>query len=372
MQCRSRIAYIGVDSPLDLKPMIPYIERLAKQVPSEALCFTLIPDVSPETVDRAVRQLEQLITEYVQEGYNYIGLPSEPSLLRASVLGTGLNDVPISRRWPNITFMVQDPGISAINVPSNVYRFGDLDNLLDPSLVRYNLTRYIKDAGQAYIVFQGAGDAVSTELTSIVLAALREMNVTTTAYEVGAPNGTFDESEIKQAVDSFLDTIPPKPHQSVIIHIVNWFDGEAYTQAALKAGLFSNFGGRVVHYSFANEYYPIDTPLPVQLELGRIPLEGIPSMEASSIGVPLEPADYYSFPYLLTYLDSYLWAATCGRTDGINDKQLKFDPEGTRISYYLADAFFPADSLSLRVGPSYFNPRWLNPYRPVVPPGVKS
>lgn len=369
MQCLSRIGFIGVDSPLDLQPMIPYIQRLSKQVPSEALCFSLIPDISPSTVDRATRQLEDLITEYVRRGYHYIGLPSEPSLLRASILGEagGLNNVPIDKRWPDTQFMVQDPGISAINYPDNVYRFGDINTLLDPSLVRYNLTRYIKDAGRAYVVFQGGGDAVSTELTNIVLAALRDLGVTTTAYEVGNPEGTFDQAEIKQAVDSFLDTIPPQPSQSVIIHIVNWLDAEAYTQAALAAGLFSDFGGRVVHYSFANEYNPVETPLPVPLEFGRIPLVGVPSLEAESIGVALLPAEYYSFPYQLSYLDSYLWAATCGETFGINDKQLKFDPQRTRIAYYLADTSIQAGSLTYRINSIYFNPRWWSPNRPVVP-----
>lgn len=103
--------------------------------------------------------------------------------------------------------------------------------------------------GELTSFFQGAGDAVS-----IVLAALRDMGITTTAYEVGAPNGIFDEADIKHAVDSFLDTIPPRPSQSVIIHIVNWLEGEAYTQATLRSGLFSDFGGRVVHYSFGYEY----------------------------------------------------------------------------------------------------------------------
>lgn len=93
-------------------------------------------------------------------------------------------------------------------------------------------------------------------------------------------------------------------------------------------------------------------------------------MDAASLGIHLEPGLYYSFPYLLTYLDSYLWAAMCGQTDGINDKQLKFDQVGTRISYYLTDSFFPANSVDRRVGPGYLNPRWFNPYRQVVPPSV--
>jgi hypothetical protein len=88
-------------------------------------------------------------------------------------------------------------------------------------------------------------------------------------------------------------------------------------------------------------------------------------MDAASLGIPLEPGLYYSFPYLLTYLDSYLWAAMCGQTDGINDKQLKFDQVGARISYYLADSFFPVNSVDRRVGP-----RWFNPYRQVVPPSA--
>lgn len=109
----------------------------------------MIPDVSAETVDEVTIQLEDVIREYVRLGYDYIGLPSEPSLLRASILGsaTGLNNVPINQRWPNVTFMVQDPGISAVDFPKNI------NTLLDPSLVQYNLRRYIKDAGRAYVVF---------------------------------------------------------------------------------------------------------------------------------------------------------------------------------------------------------------------------
>ena len=367
--CSSRIVFIGLDDPLDLRPMVPYLQRLSEQVPAEALDFQFISEVTPQNVDQRVMELEALVNQYVRAGYTHIGLPSEPTLLRPFILGTGgrLNNIPIQRRWPNTQFMVQDPGIVAVNYASNVYRFGDINTLFDPSLISYNLRRYIQGAGEAYVVYQGAGDAVSTELANTAIRALREMGITTSSYEVGGPNNTFNDAAIEDAVRAIREDLPPRPSQSVVIHIVNWLNAEEYTQSAIRGNLLSTFEDRVVHYAFGNEYYPVETALPVRLQIGRIPLEGIPSMEAASLGVPLEPADYYAFPYLLTYLDSYLWAATCGQTDGVNDKQLKFDTLGTRISYFLADVFFPPGSLSIQVGPRYMNPRWWSPSRPVVP-----
>ena len=362
MTCRSRIVFIGTDDPLDLSPMIPYIQRLARQIPSERLIFRIVPETT--TVD----DLEAAVREYVQQGYTHIGIPTEADLIEGFLTGEGgsLRGVSVDRRWPQTTFMVQDYGLPNTNY-DNVYIFTDINSLAHDSLIKYNLTRFTTNPGRAYVVYQGAGDSVSSNLVNVARRALGELGIQADFYEVGGPNGTFDDTALRDAVNDISLSLPPRPAKSSIIHIVNWFDAEAYTQAAIRAGLFSTFDGGVVHSTFENEYYPIRTPLPVDLQIGRIPVLGIPSMNAASLGIPLDPGPYYSFPYLLTYLDSYLWAATCGRTAGINDKQLKFDRTGTRISYNLADYYIPANTLQIRVGPLYFNPRWFSESRSVVP-----
>lgn len=361
MDQQSRIVYIGTDDPLDLSPMIPYIERLAQQVPSDVLTFKVVPETI--TVD----ELESLVNDYIAEGYNYIGLPTKTELISQFLTG----GVPVAQRWPDTLFMIQDYGIAHTDF-DNVYTFADTNSLVDDSLIKYNLTRSTRNAGRVYIISQGNGEPVSTDLTEQALNALAEMGIQAEVYEVGmpytdGPEGQFDETAMKNAANDISMSIPPRPANSTIIHIVHWFDAENYTRAAIEAGLFSDFDGRLSHYTFQNEYYPTNTPLPVDLQIGRIPVMGIPSMDAESIGIPLDPSSYYSFPYLLSYLDSYLWAATGGRTDGINDKQLKFDRTGTRISYFLADYYIPKGTLKIRSGPLYFNPRWFNEDRQVVP-----
>lgn len=372
MECKSRIVYIGTDNPLDLSPMIPYIERLAQQVPAEALTFNVIPETT--TVD----ELESMVRDYVAQGYNYVGMPTKADLIEQFLTGNGgsLGGIPVTERWPNTLFMVQDYSLGDTDY-DNVFDFTDINSLTDDSLMKYNLTRSTKNAGRVYVVYQGNGEPITTNLANQAREDFREMGIQADFYEVGAPwtgqvEGNFDEVAMRNAANDISMSIPPHPADSTIIHIVRWFDAEKYTQEAIQAGLFSDFDNRVSHYSFQNEYYPIKTPLPVDLQIGRIPVIGVPSMEAHSIGVPLEPGAYYSFPYLLSYLDSYLWAANCGRTNGINDKQLKFDRTGTRISYFLADYYIPKGTLEIRSGPLYFNPRWFNEDRPVVPTRVRA
>lgn len=370
--CESKILFIGIDNPFYLPPMIPYIERLSQIIPSDALDFELIPVISPEFVDLEVDKLEKLVTQYYQRGYRYIGLPDQSTLIRPFLLGTGgsLNNIPIDRRWPDVNFMVQGPTIGAVDLMYNVYRFYDINTLENRNLLRFNIDQFVKNTGRAYVIFQGAGDAYSSVLTNIITEVALGMGLTTDIFEVGTPDNDFDMEALEEVVDFIKETAPPPPAQSVIIIAVNGLLSEKFTQAGIESGLFSDFNGRVVHYNYGFDYEPEDTLLPVPLYYGRIPVEGIPSLEAASIGIPINPEEYYEFPYLLTYLDAYLWAATCGRTDGINDKQLKFDKSGTRIAYYLADYHIPPNSLIMQLGPYYFNPRWFDSEASVVPPGV--
>jgi len=367
--CHSKIVFIGLDEMFSLPPMIPYIQRLHEEVPSSALDFELFPITTPQTLDQNVNALEKLVTKYYRQGYRYIGLPTQATLLRPFILGTGgnLDNIPIDRRWPDVYFMVQDLTITAAEYPNNVYRFFDINTLLDRRLLMKNIENFVHGTGRAYVIYQGGGDASSTETTNAMLATLLDMGMTTNAFEIGLPDNQFDDSMLDEAVEFIQRTVPPPPAQSVIIHIVNPLLSEAYTQAGLDAGLFSSFGNRAVHYSYAFGYWPAETTIPVELLMGLIPVEGIPSMEAASIGIPLMPEEYYSFPYLLTFLDAYLWAATCQKTDGINDKQLKFDSTQTRISYYIANFKVDPNSIQIRMGPLYFNPRWFHPENPVVP-----
>lgn len=127
---------------------------------------------------------------------------------------------------------------------------------------------------------------------------------------------------------------------------------------------------QVVHSSFLNEYYPVGISLPVRFEIGKIPVEGIPSEQAAAIGMPLNPQEYYALPYFLSYLDAYLWAATCGNTSGINDKQLRFDSNNVRIAYYLSNLSIPPNTFTVESGPFSLNPRWFNENARVVPEGL--
>lgn len=347
MSCRSRIVYIGIDSPADLPPMIPYLQNLAQMYPVEALKFEIIsPDISLD-------QLNGLISRYVNQGYNYIGLPSDARLLDEFITSKG------GRRWPNVNFMVQYYGIPYESAP-NVHFFTDVNTLSDESLVQRNLTQFTQGAGGVYVLYQGKGEPVSTRLANEARTALDDLGVQAIFYEIGAPGNQIDESAIEKAAEDISLSLPPRPSHSTVIHIINWPNSEKYTQAALKAGIFDLNRDWVTHASFQNEYYPEKTPLPVPLELGTIPVRGVPSQEAANIGMPLDLPQYYSFPYFLSYLDSYMWASHCGQTEGINDKQLKFDRDQTRITYWLANLSVAANQLILSVGPLKFNPRWFN------------
>lgn len=355
MSCQSRIVFIGPDSPRGLTPMIPYLENLNKLYPSQELTFDLV------SVDLTVTELEALVADYVDAGYNYIGLPSLPDILENFLSGVGLNDQLIDQRWPQTQFMVEYYAYIDIGY-ANVHSFTDVNTLDAESLIKYNLVEFAKDAGSIYVVYQGEGDKVSQDLAEIAELALAELGLNAEFFEVG-----LSQTAIEEVVNEIDLNLPPSPAQSVIIHIVNWFNAEEYTQAALRAGLFDLPSDQVTHASFLNEYYPVDTPLPVDLQIGKVPVRGIPSEESTAIGLPADPADYYSFPYFISYLDAYLWAATCGKTNGINDKQLRFDRDNVRIAYYLTNLYVPANTLSVLVSPFALNPRWFDQDAQVVP-----
>jgi hypothetical protein len=363
--CQSKIAYIGTDSPLDLQPMIPYIRDLSLQVPSAELRFEIIPVSKPDTIVEISNRVESLISKYVSQGFEYIGLPTDVNLLNIILTGEGGN-IPINQRWPNTFFMVQDYLPTGLYY-SNVHTFTDINTLMNESLIKYNLTSTVKNSGQVYVIYQNEGSDIGIELMEIARKALNELRIQAKFYEVNAPNNIFNVNEIRNIVNDIWDTVPPEPAQSAIIHIIDWFDSENYILAGLRANLFTSFEDRLVHSSFANEFYPTNTTIPVRLNIGRIPVIGLPSLNASSIGLPLLPSEYYSFPYLISYLDSYLWAATCKRTNGINDKELRFDSTNMRISYFLADQFILENTIHVYSGPFYFNPRWFDELAPVVP-----
>lgn len=355
MACQSRVVFIGHDNPLGLSPLIPYLENLSQDVPATQLEFKIVPD------DLTLPELETLVGQYVEAGFTHIGLPVNTFLIDDFLRGDGLVNRSVAERWPNTLFMVQYYGLGEIPY-ENVYGFGDVNTLVEPSLVEYNLTNFAQNAGMVYVIYQGMGDEVTEWEAEFARQTLENLGFHAQFYEVG-----LNEDLLKEAVDDISMSLPPAPAQSAVIHIVNWFNAEEYTQAALNAGLFDFPEEQVIHSSFLDEYYPVNTTLPVRLHIGRIPLEGIPSQAAADIGIPINPAEYYSFPYLLSFLDAYLWAATCGDTYGINDKQLRFDKNNVRISYYLADLSIPPNSLSIDVGPLLFNPRWFNPDAEVVP-----
>lgn len=322
--------------------------------PPQALEFDLI---SPEA---SLHELVDLISHYVDRGYTYIGLPSNARLM------TEFFQSDLSQRWPEVNFMVQYYGVPGESL-SNVHFFTDVNTLADESLVQHNLTQFTRGAGQVYVIYQGAGEPVSTRLAQEARQALDDLGVQAIFYEIGAPGNQIDQQALKAAVDDISLSLPPRPSHSTVIHVINWNNAEVYTQAALKTGLFDLHRDWLTHASFQNEYYPVETTLPVKLELGTIPIRGVPSEEATEIGMPLDLPQYFSFPYLMSYLDSYMWASHCQETEGINDKQLRFDRDQTRITYFLANLTVQPNRLIITVGPLKLNPRWFNQDARVVP-----
>lgn len=209
MSCQSRIVFIGVDTTYGLPPMVQYIENLHQEVPSDELAFELV------TLDITVDELEALVSEYVQAGFNYIGLPSAPEMLEDFLSGASLNGVSIDQRWPNIQFMVEYYGYIDIGYP-NVHVFTDVNTLDEESLVQYNLTEFAQNAGHIYVIYQGEGDKVSQDLAEIAELALRELGLGAEFFEVG-----LSEEALVEVVNEINMNLPPQPAQSAIIHIVN-------------------------------------------------------------------------------------------------------------------------------------------------------
>jgi hypothetical protein len=359
MSCESRIVFLGYDNPFGLADAIPYLKNLSEYIPSEALNFELIPN------DLSVEELEDIVTEYVDAGYNYIGLPANSALAQSFIMGDNL-DGPVDRRWPDVEFTLPYD-IFIDRMYPNVHVFTDVNTILDESLVQYNLIDFTKNAGRVYVIYQGGNDPLTSWMADYAQSALDNLGVMADFYEVGSSTGGFNQNTLdKVAKDISLD-LPPEPAKSAVIHIINRTFADEYTQRAIEAGIFDLAHQRVTHSSFLNEYFPINVTLPVPLQLGRLPLRGIPSSEATAIGLPLNPVEYYSLDFLFEPFDEYVWAATCGKTDGFNDKQLQFDQENVRIAYYLADTTVIPNLTDIEIGPLVFNPRWFDPSSQVVP-----
>jgi len=354
MSCSSRIVYLGYAGFQNLEPAIPLLENLSEFVPSAELSFELIPR------DTSVEELNAVVQGYVDAGYNYIGLPDDPPLLR-QFLNSGLST------WPNTQFLIMYYEFID-RLYQNVHIFYDMNTLQEDSFIQHNLTYMIESAGMIYVIYEGADDPITLWQKDLAEKALADLGVTARFYEVGSSGQEkFSPENMERAVRDISMSLPPEPSNSAIIHIINWFDAEEYTQLALEKGLFDFPESRVSHSSFLSNYYPIQTSLPVTLYIGKIPVGGIPSAQSTAIGMPLAPSEYYKYTFILPYLDSYMWAATCGETFGINDKQLIFDDQNVRITYYLADFTIPPGELGPVIGPLLFNPRWFDQDAPVVP-----
>mgnify|MGYP000918928649 FL=1 len=242
MDCDSKIVFIGYDDPNDLSPMIPYIKRLSNNVRSKELSFRIVP--------RGIKsyELESIVKEYVNKGYKYIGLPTDPDLIEA--FANGPDGRGINIRWPKIMFMTQGYRIPDKVYPG-LYTFVHNGTVEDPSLAEHNLTSHLVSPGQVYIIYQGQGDAISTGLAKQAESILRSAGIQPVAYEVGT-----SPDLMAQAKQNITLSLPPSPGKSVIVHIANWGVSDAYAEAAQQAGLWDVFGNRVSHVTFGNEFYP--------------------------------------------------------------------------------------------------------------------
>lgn len=344
-----KIVFFGFDDPLGLSAVQPHLESMRRYVPSD-LSFVFVPQ------DVTAEDLVSRVDAAIADGAAYVGLPEKSELV-----GAFLSVARPGARWPSVVFLAQFANLSTLNHP-NVYVFNDIHTPMDPSLIRHNLTRLVKGTGTVYVMWQG--DALTRQMVDVAIQALADYDVTVRLHEIGGEH-TIDESRLAQAVDDVSLSLPPSPAQSVVFHLVNRLQADEYTTKAAGAGLFSLSHDRLVHSSFMNEYRPVNVPLPVRLSLDYQPLIGFPSSQAAAAGVPLDPQQYYAVPYAKSYFDAYVWAATQGYTDGVNDKQLRFDDRNTRICFFVADESIPANALSIAVRGIRFNPRWWDPDAPV-------
>ena len=341
----SDILFIGIKPGGSLEHMEKYINRLAGEITPTYIYLDKDQDLTTK-----VMELESIVKEAVRRGYKYIGLPSDATVLRGFLSGMteGLNGS-VGYRWPGVEFMVQSAqGQSRY---PNVHGFKDTSTAEDSDSI---LTQMARPGGHIHIIHQDTGTAAS--LTNSLVRKLKSRGIPTTLHGV-SNNGKIDTDLIKQAV-GLIEGTSPTDARSVIAHVINSADSEEYTKAALEGGLFDELSVPVIHYTYGNEYRP-SRSVPVDMHYGRIPLIGVPSEWSRSIGIPINPREYYSFPYALSYLDSYLWAATKGRTSGINDKQLVFDENNTRLAYYIADVVIPRGTTKVVTGPKSINPAWV-------------
>lgn len=343
------VAFIGYDEPFGLSASAPHLRRLAEIIPGK-LMFKYIP------LEASGKDLYRMVEECVNQGASAISLPIKSEIVNSFLRLGG------AKQWPDIEFM-SATGALIENKYSNLHVFTDIATPKDLSLVRYNLMHMLKDAGMVFIVWQG--DKLTETMTESLTNTLKEFPVTVRTYKVG-DGISIDAASVDTAVDEISLQLPPPPSSSVVFHLINRLYSDDYTTKATAAGMFDFASSQVKHSSVMDEYLPVKVPIPARLYLNMQPLSGVPSSQAAAIGVPLDISEYYATPYYTGDFDAYLWAVTKGYTNGINDKQLRFDNHNVRVSYFIASISIAPGSFDYQVNEMRFNPRWWNPRADVV------
>jgi hypothetical protein len=350
------------------------ILKVKETYPSKTLKYEYIPRATDETLNVAVNKLEETVAKWYCKGYRYINLPNQTLLTQNWALGTAgdLGGVGASIRWPEATFVVENSGFPLLGSAGtdNIFRLTDVPTTNDPSLLVFNINSRIQGAGQVFFVFE-SNDPTAVDIKDNYKAALTAAipGLVFNELPVTFDGTNFDQAALNAAA-AFIDATAPAGDVSVIAHDPNGLHITEYRNQALAAGLFSDFGGRATAFG-ANFAPSVDSgTVPVDIPTGLNPVTAVPSDYLASLGLPLEMQAFQTVilvSYLVDYLEAYVWMATCGKTEGILDKNLKFDSNRSRIAYWLAEQVVPADTLTAITTGFVQNGRWVNQNSPATP-----
>ena len=375
-KCCPKVAFIGLDTKADLGSAIPYIDAAREFYPVEKLVYDFVP-VTPAKTDNqsfqnfvntvlapAIKQLSDKVDRYVKHGFQYIGLPALSRLLGPFIRGhaidpdtsdivsiPGFVDVPLSEKYPHVFFMVANLSTSAICGAQNVYRFTDVRTSNDETIVLGNFTAFgiTPDASSVVIYVYQSNDPAATQIFESQKAILEAVGITVVPYKFTIDaNGTV--SSLVVAAQVINDAVNNADISNIVVALSA--NGIADTQNAFSRALNGQLGpdffvtsNKVVYYG-AN-FGVVDVPLNADLNSGLGVNEFIPTKFQACLGLPISEPCYFTFTAFiqLDYLEAYVWAATCRKSDGVLGFELKFDDCHTKISEFLSQTITPAGAV---------------------------
>jgi hypothetical protein len=354
--CNEKIAFISLHGFGQDEMEAPLLQLKSQTWPAKSLQFQYTTNDGSDMA-ALVNEVEARVTALEASGVKRIALPSYSRFLVPFIHGTGpdsgsLGGVNLKTRHPNSVFVTINNATDAVDDPvaaSNVFRFLDVPSF--NALSDLALSSVLGTGGSVLVLYE-AGDAVAESVRDGYLAQ---------ASLLGAPASTValtfdgdydaDQAAAKAAVDAL-------PSGSVVVHVPNGVNGEAYTLSGLAGGIFvaASVTGPISH--LAGNYYPVITTIPVPLAVGYS-LVDRPSLLTERLGFAVDYDAWLADPRTKQYIEAYGWLAKCGRFDGVFDHLLQFDAGGTKINFEYEQLVIPAGSLTLTaVGRPIENPRW--------------